>query len=110
MQEIAEKGADVTGRMQAILFRLVPSLVVVALVAFTILGQDGLLQMWSLEAEAARTRVAWGEQERENSRRLLALQHLEADPINLERLVAEELRWVPEDATLYEFDEGVESE
>jgi hypothetical protein len=91
--------------MQRITFRIVPTLIVVGLVGATLFGQSGLLDMWRLQAEANAVKAEWGDVERENSRRLLVLRHLDEDPINVERLLAEEYRWVPEDAHLYEFEE-----
>lgn len=92
-------------RMQRITFRIVPTMIVVGLVGATIFGRSGLLDLWRLEAQTEAARGEWGEIQRRNTRRLLELRHLEEDPINLERLVAEELRWVPENAELYEFDD-----
>lgn len=92
-------------RLQPLLLRVVPSLLVVSLVVLTIWGDGGMLEYYDLKAVVEERKDAWAEVERDNMRLMHELKRLESDPVNLERIVAEELGWARSGATLYYFED-----
>jgi cell division protein FtsB len=99
------EGVVMTPRSKLILARVVPSALLIGLVLASVHGGDNIMRYWELQQTAEASRQAWAEQERENTKMLLQLRQLDRDPVNLERLIAEELGMAREGATLYHFDE-----
>ncbi len=93
------------GRLQRVAALLGPSLMVVVVVVWTLVGPNGLRDLYTLSRHADEARDRWANLEKENTRLLLDLQRLQADPINLERLAADQLGLVRPGTTLYAFDE-----
>lgn len=92
-------------RVQRILARVVPSTVLIAVVVWTLVGPNGLRDLYTLSEHANEARDRWANLEKANTRLLLDLQRLQQDPINLERLAADQLGLVRPGTTLYAFDE-----
>lgn len=91
-------------RLRAILYQVVPTLVLFGLAAYTVWGEHGYLA-WSerdREADAARAELA--RIERENDRLLLRVREMQDDPLVLERLAADELGLVRPGGRLYVFE------
>ncbi|HMV68087.1 MAG TPA: septum formation initiator family protein [Myxococcota bacterium] len=89
-----------------LLYRAAPAVVIVLLVAVTVRGEGGLLQYWELQEQAEEARAHWAQLERRNTDLLFGLQQLQADPVQMERLVAEELGYARPGSVLYHFDDG----
>lgn len=87
--------------------RWMPAAVLVGLVAWTLIGPYGLRDAYALSRRADEARDRWAGLERENTRLLLEIQKLDADPVNLERAAADELRLVRPGTRLYAFDGSV---
>ena len=68
-------------------------------------GENGLLERQVLEAELRAENVKLATIERSNQRIRRQLTLLRHDPIAIERMVAEELGWTAEGATLYRFED-----
>jgi|JI6StandDraft_1071083.scaffolds.fasta_scaffold964921_1 cell division protein FtsB len=92
-------------RATNILYRAVPSALLIGLVLASAHGGDSILRYWELRQTATESLDAWAQQERQNTRMLLQIRQLDSDPVNVERLIAEELGMAREGATLYHFDE-----
>lgn len=92
-------------RVQRILARVIPSTVLVGVVVWTLVGPNGLRDLYTLSEHANEARDRWANLEKANTRLLLDLQRLQQDPINLERLAADQLGLVRPGTTLYAFDE-----
>lgn len=100
--------ADTSGqarRVKRIAARVVPSTLLVAVVAWTLVGPNGLQDLYTLSKHADEARDRWADLEKANTRLLLDLQRLQSDPINLERLAADQLGLVRPGTTLYAFNE-----
>ena len=78
--------------------------------ASAVWGESGLTARHELRAELRQANSGLAEIERENQRLLRELTVSDRDPIVLERMVADELGWSHEDATLYRFDEADDAE
>lgn len=90
-------------RLRALVYQVVPTLVLFGLAAYTVWGEHGYVE-WThraREAEAARAHLA--ELDGENDRLMLRVRELQDDPIVLERLVADELGLVRPGGRLYVF-------
>ena len=92
-------------RFQRVLARVIPSTVLIGVVVWTLVGPNGLRDLYTLSEHANEARDRWANLEKANTRLLLDLQRLEQDPINLERLAADQLGLVRPGTTLYAFDE-----
>ncbi|MEZ4318858.1 MAG: septum formation initiator family protein [Myxococcota bacterium] len=92
-------------RSPRLLLTVLPALLLAAVAASAIWGDNGLLVRHQLDAQLDDAQAELAQLERENERALRDLKMLDSDPIVLERLVADELSWGRDDATLIRFDE-----
>lgn len=82
-----------------------PTILILGLGLSVIWGDEGLWARHSLRQELEEASSDLAALERENQRLLRDLVRMEQDPLTLERMVAEELGWGHDDATIYRFDE-----
>lgn len=68
-------------------------------------GENGLLDWYGLKRHAEAERTEWARIERENERLMYELRLLDEDPVNLERLVADELGWARDGTVIHRFDD-----
>lgn len=94
-----------TSRTMSVLVRVVPTVLLAGLAVYTVVGPDGVKDYLALRRQAEQARQDWIDLERDNDRLVLDVQHLQEDPIHMERLVADELHLARPGATLYVFDE-----
>lgn len=104
------RGGRVQNRTQAMLVRLVPSLLITGIAAWTVIGPGGLLEYIQREREAEAKKAQWAELERQNDLLLLEVASDQTDPIVVERKIADTMQLVHEGTVLYEFDEDNEIE
>ena len=104
-EAVLENTSRQGGRVQRVLARVIPSTVLIGVVVWTLVGPNGLRDLYTLSEHANEARDRWANLEKANTRLLLDLQRLEQDPINLERLAADQLGLVRPGTTLYAFDE-----
>ena len=83
---------------------LLPAMILLSLAVSTLWGDNGLLARQSLSTSLREASDELALIERENQRLLRKMRLMEQDPVVLERMVAEELGWGNEDATIYRFD------
>jgi len=93
-------------RLRGLLPVLILSSALLGLAASAIWGDNGLVDWYRLRRHAEAERAEWGRLERENERMIYELNLLEEDPINLERMVADELGWARQGAVIHRFDDG----
>jgi len=86
-----------------LLLTLIPAFVLGLVVLSTVWGENGLTAQAALHAQLADANAQLASVERENQRLLHELDLMEKDPVVLERMVADELEWAREDATIYRF-------
>ena len=67
-------------------------------------GDNGMNVRWRLDQDLRVQNEALASVERDNQRLLRELNLADRDPVILERMVAEELGWGQEGATLYRFE------
>jgi hypothetical protein len=93
-----------TPLLHRLLLTLLPATLLVGVVVSAIWGESGLLARGELQArlEEANGRVA--ELDRDNQRILHLLSSMDRDPLVMERMVADELGWAREGATVYRFE------
>lgn len=89
-----------------VLLALLPAIVMASVGASTIWGESGLLARRQLERELVEANAELAAIERDNQRLLRELRLMDEDPVVLERMVAEELGWGAEGATIIRFVEG----
>jgi cell division protein FtsB len=87
-----------------VLLAVVPALVLGLLTASAIWGDSGLLVRHELRARLQRASDELADLDRENQRIVHELVSMERDPVVVERVVAEELGWARDGATVYRFD------
>lgn len=90
---------------QRVVFALVPAAVLFTVAASAVWGDNGLIARHQLKGELREANAELARVERENQRLLRDLTISDRDPVVLERMVADELGWGHEDATLYRFDD-----
>lgn len=95
----------VPGRWEVVIFRVVPGAIIVGLVLVMVRGPGGVLDFFELQRTAEASKAAWTDAEQRNNETVLALQQLTQDPVQLERLIADELGQVRPGTVLYRFDE-----
>lgn len=89
---------------KSLLVRGIPAVVIVVLTVAVLRGDGGLFRYWELQEASHEARGEWAALERRNTELLFELRQLQADPIQMERLVAEELGYAQPGAVLYRFD------
>jgi cell division protein FtsB len=82
-------------------------MVIAGLAASAVWGESGLLARHRLQHRLDHANAELAAIERENQQLLRNLRLMDQDPIVLERMVAEELGWGRDGATLYRFDDPV---
>ncbi len=82
-----------------------PTLVAVCLVGASVWGDHGLLRRHELKQELHTATARLARVERDNQRLLRELSLMERDPVVLERVAADELRWAREGTILFRFDD-----
>jgi cell division protein FtsB len=93
-------------RLQRLVLAILPAVLLGTLAATTVWGSDGLITRHELRQELAGARRDLGDLDRENQHLLWELRAMERDPVVLERVVADELGWGVEGATLYRFEDA----
>ncbi len=101
---------SVRERLGLLLARAIPVGIVLGLGWELLLGNQSLFRHLELREEAARTAAAWGRESRENMEANRRLTHLADDPINLERLAADEAGHARPGSVIYRFDEAVDAD
>ena len=91
--------------LHRVLLVVVPLAITVTVVVSTIWSDHGLLARHQLQVELVHAQAELAEVERENQRLLREIRVMERDPVVLERLVADELRWGREGDVIYDFGE-----
>ncbi len=90
---------------QRLILALLPAVLLGGIAASAVWGDNGLVERHRLRTDVRAANSELARIERENDKLLLELTTGDRDPIVLERMVAEELGWGREDATLYRFDD-----
>ncbi|TNE87387.1 MAG: hypothetical protein EP330_18130 [Deltaproteobacteria bacterium] len=90
---------------QRVLFAVAPALLISALLVTLLWGEEGLSTRADLREELTEAKADLADVERNNQRLLRELKLMEEDPVVLERMVAEELRWAADGSKLYQFDD-----
>ena len=93
-------------QLQRLLLAILPAVLLGSIAATTIWGQSGVFTRRTLQEELVEAREEVAEVQRENQRLLWELRAMERDPVVVERMVADELLWGSEGATLYRFDDA----
>jgi len=88
-----------------LLLSVLPALLLVAVATSVTWGDNGLLQRHQLDAQLQTSQSELVRLERDNERILREIKAMENDPVVLERIVADELGWGTEGATLVRFAE-----
>ncbi len=101
---------SVRERLGLLLARAIPVGIVLGLGWELLLGNQSLFRHLELREEAARTAAEWGRESRENMEANRRLTHLADDPINLERLAADEAGHARPGSVIYRFDDAAEAE
>jgi cell division protein FtsB len=92
------------------MFTVVPALVALAVLAATLLGQDGLLRRHLLQRQLVRLQTQAGELQRDNELIRREVLRLQQSPTAVERRAAEALLIADEDTVIYRFhDEAPDS-
>ena len=89
---------------QRVVLALLPALLLAGIAASAVWGDNGLLERHRLRTELRQANDELARVERENDQLLRELTTGDQDEVVLERMVAEELGWGREDATIYRFD------
>lgn len=87
-----------------VLLAVLPAVALGATAVTTVWGENGLLRRQELSAELRQANHDLSKLQADNQRMLRALHLLEADPVAMERAVAEELGWAKPGTTLYRFE------
>jgi cell division protein FtsB len=88
-----------------LLLTLIPAVIIVSVALSAVWGNNGLVTRAKLRGELDHAAARLATVDRENQRLLRELQLMEQDPQVLERVVAEELSWGRQGATIYRFDD-----
>ncbi len=83
---------------------LLPATVVVGVVSSMLWGENGLNARAALKAQLQHDQEALARTHIENRRLLRQIDLMGKDPVVLERIIAEELRWSSTGTTLYVFE------
>ena len=89
---------------QRVVLALLPALLLAGIAASAVWGDSGLLARHRLRADLREANTELARVERENDRLLRELTTGDQDDVVLERMVAEELGWGRDDATIYRFE------
>ena len=92
--------------LQRLAFVVVPTVLVGALAATVVWGEKGVVRYVELRSELRHANTRLRAIERENQHLLREIHALERDRVVVERVVADELGWAPDGATLYRFDDS----
>jgi cell division protein FtsB len=92
-------------RNSRLLLSVLPALLLLAVAASVIWGDNGLLVRHQLHGQLTEAQAELAELDRANERTLRELRQMDADPVLVERRVADELGWGHEDAILVRFEE-----
>jgi cell division protein FtsB len=91
--------------VRRILFALLPTAAVLALIHATILGDNGLVRRHRMEADLERAQRKVTTLEADNDRLEREVRQLRTDETTVRRAVAEELLLVPPGSVVYRFDQ-----
>lgn len=89
---------------QRVVLAVLPAALLGGIAASAVWGDNGLLERHRLRGELRDANAELARIERENDRLLRELTLGEQDEVVLERMVAEELGWGRDDATIYRFE------
>ncbi len=92
-------------RNSRLLLSVLPALLLLTVAASVIWGDNGLLVRHQLRAQLADAQGELAQLDRSNERSLRELRQMDADPVSIERRVADELGWGREDALLVRFED-----
>jgi cell division protein FtsB len=92
-----------TSSLQRFVLALLPASVILSVVFSTIWGKNGFITRHKLRQELAQANAQLADIDRSNQRYLRKLKLMEKDPLNLERMVAEELARGRTDTVIYQF-------
>ena len=84
---------------------LIPAMIVASVALSAIWGVNGLVVRTHLQSDLRDATSRLATIDRENQRLLRELELMDEDPVVLERMVAEELGWGRNDATIYRFED-----
>lgn len=87
-----------------LLLALLPALVIASIAASTLWGTNGLVARYHLQRDLDDATGRLAAIDRENQRLVRELDRMDADPMILERMVAEELGWGRPGTVLYRFE------
>jgi cell division protein FtsB len=93
-----------TPLLHRVLLTLLPATLLVGVVVSAIWGDSGLLARRALQSRLHEANARVAELDRDNQRILHLLSSMDRDPLVLERMVADELGWAREGATVYRFE------
>jgi cell division protein FtsB len=89
-----------------LLLSLLPAVVLVTMTAIAIWGENGLLVRHQLTQQVASAQADLADLDSANRRLLREIHTMDADPVVVERMVADELAWGREGDTLVRFRPG----
>jgi hypothetical protein len=99
-----------TPLLHRLLLSLLPTVVLVGVAVSVIWGDSGLLVRGRLQQRLERANDEVAGLERDNQRILHVLAAMDRDPVVVERMVAEELGWAREGATVYRFEDATDKQ
>jgi cell division protein FtsB len=85
---------------------IVPALLIVSIAASATWGDNGLLARQGLQEHLVGANLELAELQRRNQRLIRELRTMDADPLVMQRRIAEDLRWGHQGATIVEFGEA----
>ncbi|MCA9489094.1 MAG: septum formation initiator family protein [Alphaproteobacteria bacterium] len=88
-----------------LLFTIVPASVLVFAAAIAVWGDNGLLVRHQLRESLASSQADLADLDAENRQLLREMRTMRQDPVVLERMVADELKWGREGDVIVQFDE-----
>jgi hypothetical protein len=94
----------VVTRVQSVLYRVVPAVLILGLAAYTAFGPTGLVEERRLAHDAEKARQAWLDVEKRVDLKMFEDLRLGRDAVEVERLAADELGLARPGAKLYEFE------
>ena len=90
--------------LHRIVLAILPALLLAGILVAAVFGDNGMNVRWRLGQDLRVHNEALASVERDNQRLLRELNLADRDPVIIERMVAEELGWGQEGATLYRFE------
>lgn len=91
-------------RLQRLLFTVLPGCLVVGLLWAAIVGDNGVVRHYRMQADLERVHRRLATVQAENARLAREVEQLRVDEATVRRAVAEELLLVPPDSTVYRFE------